>query len=226
MANFKTHTITAGIISLATASIAVNAHLIIYAEAVWLVFIGVIGGMLPDIDAGNSKPVRLLFTALATLAALLAIQIYAGHLNSLGLLMLAVVAYLLTRYGTFMLFNKLTRHRGVFHSVLAALFFTLLATCISHYWLHWHAVHAWLNGVFIGLGFIVHLLLDELYSVDLSNTKMKKSFGTALKLFSYNSMGASLLMMACTIALYWLAPSPQPLLMNLAAKHWAGELLP
>jgi hypothetical protein len=33
----------------------------------------------------------------------------------------------------------------------------------------------------------------------LANTKMKNSFGTALKLFSYSNMTASVLMTICTV---------------------------
>jgi hypothetical protein len=41
---------------------------------------------------------------------------------------------------------------------------------------------------------------------------MKKSFGTALKLYSYKNLTASALMTACTLALVWITPQPQPLI--------------
>jgi len=69
-------------------------------------------------------------------------------------------------------------------------------------------LHSWLSGLFIGFGFIVHLLLDEIYSVDLSNKRMKKSFGTALKLYSYKNMTTTALMAGCTLALAWITPQP------------------
>jgi len=84
--------------------------------------------------------------------------------------------------------------------------------CIACYLLRWDNLHSWLSGLFIGFGFIVHLLLDEVYSVDLSNRRMKKSFGTALKLYSYKNLTASALMTACTLALVWITPQPQPLI--------------
>ena len=124
----------------------------------------------------------------------------------------------------FALFNALTVHRGVFHSVLAALFFALLMTCISYHFLHWDVLHAWLNGIFIAVGFIVHLLLDELYSVDLSNSRMKNSFGTALKLFSHSNLTASSLMAIFTIMLYWMAPSPMPLVKVWKGAQWNNYL--
>jgi hypothetical protein len=36
----------------------------------------------------------------------------------------------------------------------------------------------------VGIGYLTHLVLDEFYSVDLFNRKIKRSFGTALKPFS------------------------------------------
>lgn len=212
MANFNTHVAIAAVAGTGTAIATAAAHLIDHAQIPWLVFLSVIGGMLPDIDANNSKPVRLLFNILGLMAAYVVLQSVKDRLLSYQVLTFAAAAYLLVRYGVFALFNSLTDHRGVFHSLLAALFFALLATCISHYLLRWGTLDAWLNGVFIGIGFIVHLLLDECYSVNLANARMKKSFGTALKPFSYASMSASLLMLACTLALFWMAPPATPLL--------------
>jgi hypothetical protein len=142
--------------------------------------------------------------------------------SQLGLV--AVAVFVLVRYGVFALFNRFTSHRGVFHSVLAAVFFAFLMTCVSFYFLEWDGLHAWLNGLFIAIGFIVHLVLDELYSVDVSNARMKKSFGSALKICSYKNIPASLVMTGCTLALYWLTPSSIALgkLWNSAQWHEAA----
>ncbi|MGZ8135867.1 MAG: metal-dependent hydrolase [Methylococcaceae bacterium] len=220
MANFKTHLFIAATAGAGAAVIGVNAQLISPTQIPWFIFLSLVGGMLPDIDANNSRPIRLLFTVLALMGASAALQIFKAHYASYQLLLLAAATYLLVRYGLFTLFNQFTVHRGVFHSVLAALFFALLMTCFSYFFLHWQVVSAWLNGVFIAVGFIVHLLLDEVYSVDLSNSRMKKSFGTALKLFSYNDIPASVLMLACTLVLFHFAPSPMPLVKLYKAAHW------
>lgn len=57
-------------------------------------------------------------------------------------------------------------------------------------------------------------------SVNLANARIKKSFGTALKLFSYKNITASALLTICTLALYWITPSPRPLV-----KVWNAILL-
>ena len=226
MANFNTHLSIATGASLSAALIAVNVHLIASGDMPWLIFLGALGGLLPDIDASNSKPVKLLFNVLALMGVTGALQVFKNNYEPYPLLMIVAGTYLLIRYVVFALFNRLTVHRGAFHSLLAAVFFALLMTCISYHFLHWSVLHAWLNGLFIALGFIVHLLLDELYSVDLSNTRMKNSFGTALKLFSHSNMNASALLAILTILLYWMAPSPMPLVKVWKGAQWNNYLTP
>jgi membrane-bound metal-dependent hydrolase YbcI (DUF457 family) len=211
MANFNTHLSMALVISTGAAIAAVNVNLITNADMAWLIFLGTLGGLLPDIDATNSKPAKMLFFILALIGTSAAIDLFKNSYPPYPLLGIIAGTYLSIRYVMFALFNKLTVHRGVFHSILAALFFALLTTCISYYIMHLDVLRAWVSGIFIALGIIVHLLLDEIYSVDLSNTKIKKSFGSALKLFSTNSMTASILMAICTLMLYWITPSHQPL---------------
>ncbi len=226
MANFNTHLSIAAAASTGAALICVNVHLIAITDMPWLVFLGTVGGMLPDIDANNSRPVKLLFNVLALMGVATALQVFEGTYSSYRLLSIAAVTYLVIRYGVFSLFNNLTVHRGVFHSVMAAVFFALLIICVSYHFVHWDVLHAWLNGLFIALGFIVHLFLDEFCSVNLSNVRVKKSFGTAMKLFSYNNMTASVLLTICTLALYWIAPSPIPLVNVWEASDWDDYLTP
>jgi hypothetical protein len=226
MANFNTHLSISITASMGASLAAVNVHLITTADMPWLIFLGTLGGLLPDIDASNSRPVKLLFNVLALMGVAGALQIFKNDYEPYPLMLIVTGTYLFIRYIVFALFNRLTIHRGVFHSVLAAVFFALLMTCISYHFLHWSVLHAWLNGLFIALGFIVHLLLDELFSVDLSNARMKNSFGTALKLFSHSNMTASALMTIFTLMLYWMAPSPTPLVKVWKGEQWNNYLTP
>ena len=241
MANFNTHVSIAFLGSGGTALLAINSHLITWLEAPWLIFLGTIGGLLPDIDSDNSKQVRILFLLLAMMSTLTLLtegSILQGipslfpsekvicHATALefssllselsnqclpySLILIALSAFIFVRYILFSLFRSLTVHRGVFHSILAALFFALLTTCVSYYFLKQESLFAWLSGLFISTGFIIHLLLDEIYSVDLSNSRLKRSFGTALKVYGYRSSFASMLMLLCTLGLYTVAPSTTP----------------
>ena len=197
-----------------------NVGLIDTKDVPWYIFVGVIGGMLPDIDADHSKPVKRLFMFLAVLVSTGIWTVFKESWPQDRLLGLVAVAYLTVRYLVFFMFQRLTVHRGVFHSLLGAAFFGLLTTCISHYFLEWDVLRAWLNGVFVVFGCLVHLCLDEIFSVDLANGRMKKSFGTALKLFSYNDLRVSTLLFVSVIALFIAAPSSAHLLQAWKRVEW------
>lgn len=218
MANFNTHLTVAIAASAGAALTATQFNIIPIVEAPWMVAFGTIGGLLPDIDSPHSKPVKLLFTALGIIALLIVVNLLQNRFPAYIVLALATIMYFIVRYGIAKLFDKFTVHRGIFHSILTAVFFGLLIICISYYLLHWDVVHSWLSGLFITFGFIVHLTLDEVYSVDLSNKRLKKSFGTALKLFSYDNLLTSGLMAAVTIALIIITPQPQPVFKILMAN--------
>jgi membrane-bound metal-dependent hydrolase YbcI (DUF457 family) len=207
MANFNVHLSVAASSSAIAAVVGVNLNLMDFSHAPWLVFLGIVGGMLPDIDAVNSKPVRLLFNVLALLSATAVLSMLKNYVVSYQLFALAIAIYWLTRFLVLASIKRFTVHRGIFHSILALLFFSFLMVCISNLAFKQNAIYAWLNGFFIGFGFLVHLLLDEMYSVDLSNRRIKKSFGTALKLFNYKNLPSSALMTLLTIFLYWATPS-------------------
>jgi hypothetical protein len=212
MANFNTHLSVALAASAGAALTAINLHIITVTDAPWMIAFGAIGGMLPDIDSGHSTPIKLFFTVLGLVTLLTVIDIFKNRYSAHWLLLIAAVSYLVVRYVALAMFDRFTSHRGIFHSVLTAVFFCLLMVCIGCYLLRWDNLHSWLSGLFIGFGFIVHLLLDEIYSVDLSNKRMKKSFGTALKLYSYNNMTTTALMLVSTLGLAWITPQPQPII--------------
>ncbi|MDD5227514.1 MAG: metal-dependent hydrolase [Methylococcales bacterium] len=223
MANFNVHLSGAASSSSVVAVLGVNANVMDFSHAPWLIFLGIVGGMLPDVDAVNSKPVRLLFNILALLSVTAVLSALKSYVTSYQLLVLAAGIYWLTRYLVLASLARFTVHRGIFHSVLALLFFSLLIVCVSNYAFKQNAVYAWLNGFFLGFGFLVHLLLDEMYSVDLSNRRMKKSFGTALKLFNYKNLPSSALMALLTIFFYWATPSLSSL--SAVAQYGFGFLL-
>ena len=52
---------------------------------------------------------------------------------------------------------------------------------------------------------MIHLLLDEIYSVDITGARIKKSFGTALKFASIEELKTSLALGIATVALFFLA---------------------
>lgn len=202
MANFKTHISVAAALSgcLATGFLAVG---IAAPKDVWLYFaLGTLGGLLPDIDANNSIPGRMLFSFFAIVLAFLTLFSRANVYSIVELSILWMVTYVVVRYIILQLFARLTVHRGIFHSILAAVFFFFITTTISHHIFNLNALSSWMCGLFVCMGYMIHLLLDEIYSVDLIGTKIKKSFGTALKIISKNMRATSFLFLATVLAFY------------------------
>lgn len=181
-----------------------------------LFFVGIAGSLLPDIDADNSAPVRGFFNLLGVVLAFLACFTLIGRFSLLDLAMIWAGVFLIVRYGLFEVFARFTVHRGVWHSWLAVGFTTLAAANGAFHLLGFQAWESWLVGLFVALGYLTHLCLDEIASVDLLSNRVKRSFGTALKPFSTSSPTASVAMLLGAIALAYLAPTVDPVL---AAAH-------
>nr|WP_305907817.1 hypothetical protein [Methylomarinum sp. Ch1-1]MDP4520598.1 hypothetical protein [Methylomarinum sp. Ch1-1] len=106
MANFNTHVGVATTASTAAATTAANLGLIELIDAPWYIFIGVIGGMLPDIDADNSTPVKRLFMLLAGLSSAGAWVVFENLMAPQRLMLLAVVTFFVVRYPVFFYFRN------------------------------------------------------------------------------------------------------------------------
>jgi hypothetical protein len=144
-----------------------------------------LGGLLPDLDSDSSVPVREVFGLAAAATPFLLLERVRGFefLPEQTLVILGGV-YLLVRYGARAVFNKLTVHRGMFHSLPAMVIAGLIV-----FLFHGNpviAVRLYLAGG-VMLGFFSHLVLDELYGgVDLLGTapRLSRHAGSPLKLFS------------------------------------------
>jgi hypothetical protein len=65
---------------------------------------------------------------------------------------------------------------------------------------------------------MTHLLLDEIYSVDVMDTRIKASFGTALKLFDHRKLGHSAAMAVATAAVYMVTPPTETFIEGMASR--------
>src|SRR5262249_11217742 len=96
-------------------------------------------------------------------------------------LVIAALAYVVIRYGVSQLFRRLTVHRGMFHSLPAMLIAGLVVFLLDR--ASALPVRLFLAGG-VMIGFVSHLVLDEIFSVDFMGLKLKKSAGSAVKLVS------------------------------------------
>jgi hypothetical protein len=106
-------------------------------------------------------------------------------------------SFIFIKFFIFSLFTKLTVHRGIIHSIPAAVAFGCMAAIVLNHVFHFNDFVSWMGGVFVFGGSILHLILDELYSFNLLSFKVKRSLGTALKFGSIKNIKA-------TIAIYML----------------------
>jgi len=148
-----------------------------------------LAGMLPDLDSDSGKPVRELFGFLSAVCAL----IFFHRLGDGDLefrMLLAACLYLFIRFGFAYLFKQLTVHRGMCHSIPAALIAGLSTYLIFSNLDHRGAL-AMAGGV--TMGFLSHLVLDEIYAVGFNGIKIKVNqfAGSALK-FTSKSLPATL----------------------------------
>lgn len=202
MANFKTHLFVASGVSGVAAIACMKAGVTPSAETPMLLGLGAFGGLLPDIDSDHSVPIKISFNLLAFTLAFLVMFVFVGRYTVLELTVVWLGVFLTVRWLVLELFINLTTHRGAIHSLLAAGFFALCAVSLSHHLFGKPYPVAWLYGGFVGFGFVVHLLLDELFSVDLLNRRIKSSFGSALKIVSLQYWRATLLLLLATLCVY------------------------
>jgi membrane-bound metal-dependent hydrolase YbcI (DUF457 family) len=143
-----------------------------------------LGGLLPDLDSDSGVPIRELFGLLATITPFFLIsRLQSKGLTSEQILVILAGCYLLIRYVLRFLFQRMTVHRGMFHSIPAMLIAGLAVYLLHHGPNPLHRMY--LAGATM-LGFLSHLVLDELYSVNFLGLRFKlnKYAGSALKFFS------------------------------------------
>jgi len=212
MAGFRAH-LRAGIAASAAAALGVHTRELVPPDQIPFLFgLGVFGGLLPDMDANNSVVARVLFTLLGTATAFFVCFSLLQTLPIVTLAAIGVAVFLLVGFVLFAVFTRLTRHRGLWHSWLGMLLWSLATANAAFHLVGLGALQSWLAACFLGFGYLTHLALDELASIDLGRNRVKRSFGSALKASGGASPASRLAMIAAVIALALHAPSLQPLI--------------
>jgi hypothetical protein len=141
-----------------------------------------VSGMLPDLDSDSGIPLRETSMFAAAVVPMLMIDRFRDlGLTHEAMALAAMLIYMAIRFVGVEFFKRYTVHRGMWHSIPAALSVGLLAylvmPCPSE------SVRIYKSSAVV-LGFLVHLTMDEIWSIDMRRGfRLKKSFGTALKFF-------------------------------------------
>ena len=181
MADFKTHITTSTALGFAYGGIGYFAFHVPPAHCVIAGGLCSVAGMLPDLDSNSGIPQREMLSFVSVVVPMLMLPRFeAIGLTTEHMVFIAGVMYVLIRFGIGGLFKRYTKHRGMWHSVPAAVIAGLATfmVCLSSD-VEIRLFKAWA----VVLGFISHLVLDEIYAVNWEGKlpTAKKSFGTALK---------------------------------------------
>ncbi len=208
MADFRTHLIGAAAVSGIAATGLMLANVVPEQKVITYFVLGAIGGMLPDIDSETSIPFRVAFNVLAVFSGFLAVLSLGQRFSLVELIIVWTLCFVAVRYGICTAFCYLTVHRGLIHSIPAGIIFGLLTVLGCYHILEGSAMHAWMCWSFVALGFLIHLLLDEIYSVDLMGGNLKSSFGSAFNLGSLAHPLATAALYLAIFGLLILGPRP------------------
>ncbi len=181
MADFKTHISTSTFIGLGYGTVGHVFFQVPLPTAILAGGLCSVAGMLPDIDSDTGTPLR---ESLAFGAAVVSMMV-ADRLKQMGLgsemiILAGAGLYLFVRFVFGEVLRRYTVHRGMFHSVPAALIFAELTFLLASGPVNLRLYKA--AGIL--LGYITHLGLDELYSIEWKRgrVRLKRSFGTAMKI--------------------------------------------
>ncbi len=147
--------------------------------------------MLPDLDSDSGVPLRESIAFAAAVLPLMLIERFAKY--GLGIettILCGAILYLFVRFGLAETLKRYTLHRGMFHSIPAAIIAAEITFLIFG---NENVSYRFLNAGAVFVGFMSHLLLDEMWSIDMNwgLVKVKSSFGSAMKFWGDNA-GANL----------------------------------
>ena len=228
VADFSTHVFGAAALCSFGATVATKLLALAPGEGMALAVAGTVGGVLPGIDLKVSWPSRLLFSLLGAVTALAWLFANVPRLSVLELWVTAIALYTLVRYPLQWLFHSVTVHRGALHSLAGALAATLATVSVASRPLGADPLSSWLLGAFVGAGYVLHLVLDEVYSVDFTGLKVKRSFGSALKPLDTDRPGGTCAVLAAALVAGLLAPDPGPFVASWddVGAGWRDAIVP
>ncbi len=182
MANFQTHLTASTILGVGYGGVAYQMYGVPPAASLLAASLCAVSGMLPDIDSGPGRPLREITTLMAAVVPTMLFS----RLEHLGLsqewiILIGAAIYVAIRFGLAGFLRHYTVHRGMFHSFPAAAIFGELTFLLVYS--ESVVLRLFIAGGVVA-GFLSHLLLDEIYSVQWDGRpRLKSSFSTAMKFY-------------------------------------------
>ncbi|MEA2098714.1 MAG: metal-dependent hydrolase [Campylobacterota bacterium] len=206
MASFEQH-VNGAVVATGVAIVPLySASLLDVHQSLIVLALGIVGGVLPDLDSDNSKPLQIVFKIFSIFLPLIFLLALFENESLVKLIGYWVLASILLHLTIFKLFTMLTVHRGVIHSIPMGIVFGQITIYIFFYSLNYDLIFSTLAGIFLSFGFMVHLLLDELVSLNALGLRMKKSFGTAFKLYDRDNLLGTLILYMFIVTFFYFTP--------------------
>uniref|UniRef100_A0A7C2NTP3 Metal-dependent hydrolase n=1 Tax=Schlesneria paludicola TaxID=360056 RepID=A0A7C2NTP3_9PLAN len=142
-----------------------------------------IAGMMPDLDSDSGIPARETISfAAAIVPMLLFNRLQQYGMSVERMILVGAPIYLFIRFVLGPLLKEFTVHRGMFHSVPAMFIAGMITYLLSD---SSPTTLRVLKAAAVSLGYLSHLILDEIWSVEvtLTGSRLKSSSGTAVKFF-------------------------------------------
>jgi membrane-bound metal-dependent hydrolase YbcI (DUF457 family) len=209
MANFNTHFTVAASASAVLSGTLLSMEVVSPEQGVVAFLLGTLGGLLPDVDSARSTSIKVGFNVLSLLLTIMMIFVKSSTYSIVEMMIMATLIFVGIRYGFLEVFRKISKHRGMFHSIPVALIWGVGVAILMQYFFALNSLVSWVYGIMVTFGYLVHLTLDEMYSVDLGNRRVKKSWGTALKLYKFKTNSDKLhtaIIYALLVGLFMIAP--------------------
>lgn len=224
MANFSTHLSGSALVGTVASTSLLAGEVISGTEALMCLSIVCLGGIAPDMDADNSDALHIIFSLVALILGIAMALLTVHSLGVLASLVLLIITSVGIRFFIIVPFKEFTVHRGVMHSIPFALLSGALVCSGLYNFANLSQLQSWLFGGLFCLGYLTHLCLDEFFAIEWRAFRIKRSFGTALSLFSMKGWQWYLLIYSLLLsAFFWL---PEPPAINNYWQKIEWQLLP
>ncbi|MDB4481249.1 metal-dependent hydrolase, partial [bacterium] len=135
MADFKTHITTSTALGFLYGGVGYFGFEVPLAHCMIAGSLCSVAGMLPDLDSNSGKPQREMLSFVSVIIPMMMLPRFeAIGMTTEHMIFVAGVMYVLIRFGIGGLFRRFTKHRGMWHSIPAALIAGLVTfmICLSN----------------------------------------------------------------------------------------------
>lgn len=206
MANFGVHAVGAIGVGAFCSAVLGTTDLLPLADMGSSISVVALGGIMPDVDSERSEAITLVFNLMGISVAVPVAVVAMDPLGLLAGLGVLVLSFVVVRFVLIVPFREMTVHRGRFHSIPTGLLMCCAVAILATHGLDMDPLRSWIYGALFGAGFLTHLVLDEMYSVDLVNCRIKRSMGSALKVFDRDEVLPYLVLYLLVAAGFAVAP--------------------